>query len=176
MIPRKSRVTNKSVARSGAIIAVAAVLAYSLVIMAYTIIRSSASIYSIMQGRERNTILLANGFSIAYSVAFLSIVMAAFSTLAGAVAAVILKKSLLYFNPGFNSKKAIIISCITALALLLLMYLLFYSLLKERMTFDYMETLLFWYLFPAVIFFGVCIIGGSKLNKLLSLGVTESKI
>jgi hypothetical protein len=129
-----------------------------------------------MQGRERNTILLANGFSIAYSVVFLSILMAAVSTLAGAVAAVILKKLMLYFNPLFNSKKAIIISCVTALALLLLMYLLFYSLMKQRMTFDYMETLLFWYLFPAVIFLGVCIVGGSKLNKLLILGHAESKI
>lgn len=176
MIPHKTIITNKRIARKGATIAVAAVFAYSLVVMAYTITRSSAAIWSIMQGRERNTILLASGFSIAYSVAFLSIVMAALSTPAGAVAAVILKKTLLYFNPRFNTKKAIIVSCITALALLLLLYLLFYVLMKERITFEYMETLVFWYLFPAVIFFGVSIIGGCKLNKAFRLGQTATKI
>jgi hypothetical protein len=173
MLKHKPTITNIAVGFNGAIAAVAAVFAYSLIVMVYTIIRSSSTIYSIMQGKERNTILLANGFSIAYSVAVFSLLMAVFSTMAGAVAAVILKKSLLYFNPRFHSKKAILISCNTALALLMLTYILFYALLKERMTFSYWETFSFWYLFPAVIFFGVCIIGGSKLNEVLDIGNTE---
>ena len=173
MLNIKSNISNKAVAYNGAIVAVAAVFAYSIIVMIYVIIRSSATIYSIMAIGERNTILLANGFSIVYSVAIFSLLMAVLSTMGGAIAAVILKKSLLYFNHQFNFKKAILISCITALAMLITIYILFYGLLKERMTSNYVETFSFWFLFPAFIFFGVCAIGGSKLNKALDTEVRE---
>ena len=173
MLNIKPNIPNKAVAYNGAIVAVAAVFAYSTIVMIYVIIRSSATICSIMPIGERNTILLANGFSIAYSVAIFSLLMALFSTMAGAVAAVILKKSLLYFNPHSNFRKAILISCITALSMVMIVYILFYALLKDRMTFNYWETFSFWFLFPAIIFFAVCIIGSSKLNKILDTGVTE---
>lgn len=169
----KSNISNRAVAYKGAIVAIAATFAYSMIVMIYTIIRSSATICSIMPTGERNTILLANGFSVAYSVAVFSLLMAILSSLAGLVAAVILKKSLLYFNPRFNFRKAVLISCITSFALLILTYLLFYTLLKDWMTFNYAETFSFWFLFPAIIFFAACIIGGSKLNKILDTGVTE---
>jgi hypothetical protein len=166
-------ISNKTVAYNGAVAAVAAVFAYSLVIMIYTIIRSSVTIYSIMPKMERNTILLANGFSVAYSVAIFSLLMAGLSSVAGAIAAVILKKSLQYFNPLFNLKKSILISCVTAIAMLTLMYILFYALLKDWMTFEYAETFIFWFLFPAAIFIAVSIIGGSKINKILETGSKE---
>ena len=161
----KSHISNKTVAYNGAIVAIAAVFAYSLIVMIYVLIRSSATISSIMEKGERMTILLASGFSVAYSVAVFSLLMAAFSSVVGLVTAVVLKKSLLYFNPRFDFRKAILISGITASALLTVMYLSLYSLLKEWMTFNYIETLSFWFLFPAAIFFAACVIGGGKLNN-----------
>ena len=161
----------KSVAYNGAVAAIAAVFAYSLIVMMYVLIRSSATIYSIMETGERTTILLASGFSVAYSVAIFSLLMAAFSSVVGLVTAVILKKSLLYFNPRFNFRKAILISGLTASALLTVIYLLLYTLLEDWMTFNYIETLLFWFLFPAAVFFVACIIGGGKLNKILNTGL-----
>lgn len=169
----KSNISNRAVAYKGAIVAIAATFAYSMIVMIYTIIRSSATIYSIMPTGERNTILLANGFSVAYSVAVFSFLMAILSAMAGSVAGVILKKLLLHFNPQFNFRKAVFISCITAFVLLALLYFLFYALLKDWMTFDYYETFSFWFLLPAVIFFAACIIAGSKLNKVLETGIDE---
>ncbi|WP_297820567.1 hypothetical protein [Segetibacter sp.] len=160
-------ISDRTIAYNGAIAAVAAVFAYSLIVMIYAIIRSSVTICSIMPNGERNTILLANGFSVAYSVAIFSLLMAAISAVAGSIAAVILKKSLQYFNVQFNFKKAIIISCVTAIAMLTLMYILFRALLKDWMTFKYAETFIFWFLVPAVIFLAACIIGGSYLNNVL---------
>lgn len=173
MLNNKTNISNKTVAYNGATVAVFVVFAYSMIVMIYSIIRSSATIYSIMPNGERNTIIVVNGFSIAYSIVIFSIFMAVLSSVTGAVSAVFLKKSLLYFNPQFNFRKAILISCTTALALLILIYLLLYALLKDWMTFNYPETFLFWFLFPAAIFFAVCIIGGSKLNKILNTWVTE---
>ena len=95
----KLNISNKTVAYNGAVVAVATVFAYSIIVMIYAIIRSSVTICSIMPKVERNTILLANGFSVAYSVAIFSLLMAVFSSAAGAVTGVILKKLLLYFNP-----------------------------------------------------------------------------
>ena len=169
----KPNISDRTVAYNGAIAAVAAVFAYSLIVMVYAMIRSSVTIYSIMPKVERNTILLANGFSVAYSVAIFSLLMAALSSVAGAIAAVILKKLLQYFNPRFNLKKSILISCITALVLLILLYILFYALLKDWMTFYYAETFIFWFLFPAAIFITVSIIGGSKINKVLEMGLKK---
>lgn len=166
----KPGISDKTVAYNGALIAIAAVFAYSLIVMMYVLIRSSATIYSIMEDGERTTILLASGFSAAYSVAVFSLLMAAFSSIIGLVAAVILKKSLLYFNPRFNFRKAILISGITASGLLIVIYLLLYSLLGDWMTISYIETLLFWFLFPAAVFFVACIIGGGKLNRILNTG------
>ncbi len=166
-------ISNKTVAYNGAIVAIAAVFAYAIIVMLYVIIRSSATIYSIMPKGERGTILLTNGFSIAYSVLIFSLLMAAISSLAGAVGGVILRGSLIYFNPRFIFRKAVIISCFTALSLLILLYILFYALLKDWMTFDYVETFSFWFLIPAIIFFSACIIGGSKLNKTLETLITE---
>ena len=162
--------SNKTVACYGAIVAIAAVFFYGLLVMIYVIIRSSATIFNIIPTGERSLILLANGFSIAYSVAVFPLLMAVVSSLAGAVAAVILKKSLLVFNHKFNFGKAVLVSCIIALVLLTSIYLLFYGLLKDWMTFSYPETFLFWFLIPAAIFIAVCIIGGSKLNQGLHIG------
>ena len=173
MLKSKINTSNKVTALNGATVAVAAVFAYSIIVMIYVIIRSSATIYSIMPMGERNNILWANGISIAYSVAVFSVLLASISSVAGAITAVILKKLLLYFNPQFNNKKNVFISCITALALLTLLYLLLYALLKDWMTFNYYETFLFWFLFPAAIFFLVCVVGGSKLNKVLNAGMVS---
>jgi hypothetical protein len=106
-------------------------------------------------------------------VAVFSLLMAAVSSIAGSFAAVILKISLQYFNPGVSFKKAILISCITALAQVVLLYMLFYALLKDLMTLYYMETFIFWFLFPAVTFCTVYIIGGSKINTILRIEVKE---
>ena len=172
MLKSKTNISDKAVAYNGALVAVAVVFAYSIIVMIYVIIHSSATILNIMPTGERSTVLLANGFSIAYSVAVFSFLMAVLSSLAGAVAAVILKKSLLVFNHEFNFRKAVLVSCIIALVLLTLIYLLFFGLLKDWMTFSYPETFSFWFLIPAAIFIAVCIIGGSKLNQVLH---TESQ-
>jgi len=175
MIDSKQYISNKIIAYNGAAVAVASVFAYSIIIMTYVIIRSSVTIYSIMAIGERNTILLTNGFSIAYSVAVFSLLMALLSTITGAMAALLLKKSLLYFNSRCNYKKAVAISFIIAFTMLVLLYLLFYALLKDRMTLSYRETFSFWFLFPAVIFFTAVIIGGYKLNKVLNNSIKEVK-
>ena len=164
MLKSKINISNKVIAFNGATIAVAAVFAYSLLVMIYAIIRSSATIYSIMPKGERNSILWANSISVAYSVAVFSILLALVSSISGAIAAVLLKALLLYFNPKFIFRKAVLITCITAFALLSVLYLLLYVLLKDWMTFNYFATFLFWFLFPAVIFFSACVIGGSKLK------------
>ncbi len=162
-----TNILNKTAAYNGALFAVAGVFAYSLVVMFYAIIRSSAVIYSIMPSSERSTILFANGFSMAYSVAVFSLLMAIVSIFAGAVAGVILRKVLLWFNPQLHAAKAILVSSIAALFLSGVLYLLLYILLKERITFQYAETFLFWYVYPAVIFFVAVVAGGIKLNKQL---------
>jgi hypothetical protein len=169
-------ITNKTAAYNGALVAVAGVFAYSLVVMLYAIIRSSVSIYSCMPSAERSTILWTNGFSIAYSVAVFSLLMAVASSLAGAVAGVILRKVLLWFNAKKHFNKAILVSSITALVLLLLLYLFLYILLKERITLQYAETFLFWYVFPAVIFLAAVVLAGVKLNKQLQAMNSNEKI
>jgi hypothetical protein len=165
MLNNAKNISNKTVAYAGAKLAVAGVFGYALLVMFYAIIRSSITIYNIMSSGERSNILFLNGFSIAYTVAIFSILMGIFSFMAGAIAGIILKKMLQYFNPNSSNRKAIILSCLTAFATLIIMYLLLYTLLKNWMTFNYMESFSFWFLLPAVIYVGACIIGGSKLNE-----------
>ena len=167
MLNNTINISNKKVAYAGSKIGIAGVFGYSALVMLYAIIRSSITIYHIMPSGQRTTILLQNGISITYTIAVFSILMALLSSLSGAMAGVILKKALQYFNPNFIKRKAIVISCITAFAILAIMYLLMYALLKNWITFNYIESFSFWFLMPAVLFFGVCVIGGSKLNKVL---------
>lgn len=174
MLRSKINISNKATALTGAIVAVASVFAYSIIIMIYAIIRSSATIYSIMPMGERNSILWANGISIAYSVAVFSVILALISSISGAIAAVILKNLLLYLNPQLIFGKTVFISCFTAFALLIFLYLLLYGVLKDWMTFNYFETFLFWFLFPAAIFFSASVIGGIKLNKVLKTRMVTS--
>ena len=171
MLKSKINISNKIIALNGATIAVASVFAYSIIIMIYAIIRSSATIYGIMPMGERISILWANSISVAYSVAVFSMILALVSSISGAIAAVILKNLLLYFNPKLFFNKTVLISCITASGLLLIVYLLLYALLKDWMTFNYFETFSFWFLFPAGFFFSACVIGGIKLNKVLNTRV-----
>lgn len=173
MLKSKINISNKVTALNGATVAVASVFAYSIIIMIYALTRSSATVYSIMPMGERNSILWANSISVAYSVAIFSIILAFISSIPGAIAAVILKKLLLHFNPQFIFRKAVLISCITALALLIFFYLLLYALLKNWMTFNYLETFLFWFLLPGAIFFSACVIGGIKLNKVLESEINQ---
>ncbi len=170
---KNTAISNKSAAYNGALIAVAGVFAYSLVVMLYVIIRSSASICDIMPSSERSTILWTNGFSIAYAVAVFALVMAIVSSAAGAVAGIIVRKVLLWLNPQLHFSKAILISSIISLVLLLLLYLLLYILFKKRITPQYAGTFLFWYIFPAVIFFIAVLISGAKLNNNFIKGKNE---
>jgi hypothetical protein len=149
-------ISNKKVAYNGALIAIAAVFGYSLVVAVYVVIRSSSTIYSIVPQEEKTSIIMANGFSVVYSIAIFSLLMA-----------VILKKLLLYFNPEFNFKKAISISFITALIAPIIIYFMLFALLKDWMTLNYVETFSFWFLIPAAIYFTVCVILGSQLNRIL---------
>lgn len=158
-------ISNKKVAYNGAVVAIAAVFGYSMVVMIYVLIRSSSTIYSIMPQGERASILWANGISVAYSIAIFSILMAAFSAIIGGGAAIVLKKLMLYFNPEFNVKKAILISFISTLIELIIGYFILFALLKDWMTFNYIDPFLFWFLLPAAIFFGICIVGGTYLNR-----------
>ena len=174
MLNSKTNISNKTVAYNGATVAVAAVFAYSMIVMIYSIIRSSIIIYNIMPIGERNTVLLTNGFSVAYSIAVFSILLALVSSITGAIAAVILKNLILYFNPKLIFRKTVLISCITAFALLTVLYLLLYELLKDWMTFNYFEIFSFWFLFPAVIFFSACVIGGIKLNRVINTRLVTS--
>jgi hypothetical protein len=163
-----SIISNKKVAYNGAIVAIAAVFSYALVVMIYVVIRSSSTIYSIVPQEERTSVIMANGFSVAYSIAIFALLMAAFSAIIGAVSAILLKKILLYFNPEFNVKKAILISFITALIGVIIIYFLLFALLKDWMTLNYIETFSFWFLIPAAIYFTVCVILGSQLNRILN--------
>jgi hypothetical protein len=157
----------KSGIYNGSIVAVATVIAYSLVIMIYVVTRSSSTIYSIMLEGERTSILWANGISVAYSIAIFSLLMAAISSVIGIISAVILKKLLLYFNPQFNVKKAIVISFMTALIGVIIIYFLLFALLKDWMTFNYIEPFLSWFLLPSAIYLMVCMIGGRQLDRVL---------
>jgi hypothetical protein len=165
----QSIISNKKVACNGAIVAIAAVFGYSLVVAVYVVMRSSSTIYSIVPQEEKTSIIMANGFSVAYSIAIFSLLMALISAILGAVSAVVLKKLLLYFNPEFNVKKAILISFSTALIGVIIIYFMLFALLKDWMTFNYIEPFLFWFLLPAAIFLGVCIAGGSYLNRHLKV-------
>ena len=155
-----------AVAYSGALVAVVAVFAYSALVMVYVVSRSSASIYSIMPIGERTAILFASGISVAYSVAVFSVLMAVPFSIVGFASSIILKKALLYFNPFCIPKRAVFISATMALAMLILVYVLLKISLKNWMTMDYLEMLLFWFGFPAVFFSVSCIVGGMKLNEI----------
>ncbi len=161
-----SIISNKKVAYNGALVGIAAVFGYSLVVAVYVVIRSSSTIYSIVPQEEKTSIIMANGFSMVYSIAIFSLLMAVFSAIIGAVVALILKKLLLYFNPELNLKKAILISFITALIGVIIIYYMLFAVLKDWMTFNYIEPFLFWFLLPAAIFVGVCIVGGRQLNRI----------
>ncbi len=158
-------ISNKKVAYNGALVGIAAVFGYSLVVAVYVVIRSSSTIYSIVPQEEKTSIIMANGFSMVYSIAIFSLLMAVFSAIIGAVVALILKKLLLYFNPELNFKKAILISFITAVIGVIIIYFMLFAVLKDWMTFNYIEPFLFWFLLHAAIFVGVCIVGGRQLNR-----------
>lgn len=158
-------ISNKKVAYNGAIIAIAAVFGYALVVTIYVVMRSSSTIYSIVPQEEKTSIIWANGISAAYSIAIFSILMAIISAIIGGITAIILKKMLLYFNPEFNENKVLLISFMTALIGVNIGYFTLYALLKEWMTFNYIEPFLFWFLIPAAIFLGICIVGGRYLNR-----------
>ena len=160
-------ISNKRLAFYGASIAVATVFFYSLMVMVYVIIRSSLTIYEILLSEVRTLILLQNGISVAYSIAIFSILMAIISSIIGMMTAIILKKSLRYFNPNFGNRKSILISGIIAISINGIMYLLIRITLKDWMTFHYLETFLFWFLLPSLLFFMACIIGGKQLNTAL---------
>jgi hypothetical protein len=161
--------SNKRLAYFGAIIAITTVFFYSLIVLIYIIIRSSLTIYEIMLSEVKLAILLENAISMGYSIAVFSIIMAIISSLVGIVTAIILKKSLSYFNPKCLNRKAKIISGITAILIACLIYLLLRFTLKDWMTFNYIEPFLFWFLIPAILFLIFSIVGGSQLNGLLKL-------
>ena len=161
----KTPLSDKAIAFNGARIAIAGVFVYSFLIMIYTIARSSVTIGNIIQGKERDAILYANGVSIAYSVAVFSLLMALISLVSGVLTSLFLKHLLMYFNAAGNFKKALLITCITAVLVLMMIYLTLYWRLEKWMTFQYFETLLFWFLFPAIIFLTATLLGGIQLNR-----------
>ena len=157
-------ISNKRVAFYGASIAVATVFFYSLAVMIYVIIRSSLTIYEIATLEVKTSIILQNGISVAYSIVIFSILMAIISSILGSITAIILKKSIRYFNPNYENRKSILISGIIAVLANSIVYISLRTMLRDWMTFHYIETFLFWFLLPSLLFFMACIIGGKQLN------------
>jgi hypothetical protein len=162
-------ISNKRLACDGALIATSAVFIYSLIVLIYVLIRSSSTIYGIIPFGYRLSILFENSIAGAHSIATFSILMAIISSVVGAFTAIILKKSLFYFNPNITHKKVVLISGITPVLVLSIIFFLLRILLKDWMTFNNVEPFLFWFLFPAAVFFGACISLGTYLNGLLKL-------
>ena len=157
-------ISNKRVAFYGAIIAVSTVFFYSLMVMIYVVIRSSLTIYEILLSEVRTLTLLQSGISVAYSIAIFSMLMAIISSIIGIITANILKKTIRYFNPNFKNRKSILISGIIAVLAISVVYISLRMMLKDWLTLDYIETFLFWFLLPSLLFFIACIIGGKQLN------------
>jgi hypothetical protein len=163
----KQEASNKTIAYNGALMSTTAIFLYSFQVMIYVLLTTSSFIFSAMPAGERASILWANGLAVAYSVAVFSIAMAIISAPIGAVSLLLIKICLQYFNPLFDFKKAIAISGAVALSLLGVVYILLRLILKDWMTLQYPEPLLFWFVLPAIIFLSVCIVGGYQLNKAL---------
>ena len=161
--------SNLRLAYFGAIVATATVLLYSIMLLIYVIIRSSLTIYDIIQSEEKTLILFKNAISVAYSIAVFSIIMAIFSSMVGALTAIILKQSILHFNPKFLKRKTKIICVTLSILIVSIIYLLLRFLLKEWMTFDNIEPFLLWFLIPSVLFLIIGIFSGSQLNGLMKL-------
>jgi hypothetical protein len=159
------KISAGKLALKGAVIAIACVFFYSQIVMLYVICRSSAFIFSAMGEEERSGILFANGFILAYSVAFISILVAMISSLFGAVAALILNKALSYFNPARGSIRAMFISLVVAILLIFTGFVLIGIFLIPRFEFQYPEAFLFWTVFPSTIYILVNLAGGMVLNK-----------
>jgi len=160
-----SGISYKNVAFISAKLATVGVLAYSLLIMAYALIRSSVTIFKMMPKDERQGILFLNSLSIAYAVVIFSLTMALVSSMGGALSGMILKKSLLVFNPLCNKKKAVLIGIIVFVMLLGMLYIIFYSALGPNL--NHPEPLLFWFAFPAIFFCIACVKGSVLLNIIL---------
>jgi hypothetical protein len=163
----KPSFNNINIGYYGALISTAAIFLYALVVMIYVIVRSSNFIFSAMPAGERAGIMVANGFAVAYSVAVFSIVMAIVSSAVGATSAIIIKWSLVRFNNKSDMQRAVFMSGAVAMMVLVIVYIILRTLLKGWMTWQYPETLFFWFGIPAVLFFGACVVGGTKLNELL---------
>jgi hypothetical protein len=163
--PMKRSFNNINIGYSGALISTAAIFAYALVVMVYVVTRSSNFIFSAMPTDERAGIMVANGFAVAYSVTVFSILMAIPSSVVGSVSAILIKWFLQRFNGKSNAQRAMVISGTVALCVLAVIYFVLRILLKDWMTLHYPETLLFWFVVPALICFVVCLVGGSKLNR-----------
>lgn len=146
---------------------IAAVFIYSLITLIYVLIRTSHTIFNNLPNGEQTAILWQNGISVIYTISIFSIVMAIISGIISGITALIIKKLFHYFNAKFNYKKAIFISILTALIMILIIYSILHTGLKHWMTFDNIKPFLFWFLIPSTLFLIITLIGGYKLNKKL---------
>jgi hypothetical protein len=163
----KRSLNNLNAGYYGALISTAAIFLYAWGVMIYVIVRSSNFIFTAMPSGESAGIIFANGFAVAYSVAVFSIAMVIPSSVIGAISAIVIKWFLSRFNNNSDTQRALFISGAVALMMLVIVYIILRVLLKDWMTWDYPETLFFWFGIPAVLFFGACVVGGRELNKVL---------
>lgn len=163
----QTKLSDRQLAYRGALITVAAVFFYSLLVLVYVITRSTISLVKILPGEPVNNLLIGTNFSILYSVAVVSILVAGFSSIGGATGALFLHRFLTYFNPSYKKKKAAWLSVIFSTLAIIVIYLVLYVLFREKMSSAYMPTFLFWYVIPASIFFSISVIAGIRLNEFL---------
>jgi hypothetical protein len=165
MKKERENLTNKKLAFDGALISVACIFFYAQLVMLYVVTRSSVSILSAMGKGEWEGILLANGVSLIYSVAVISVLVSLISSLIGAAAALLLGKALLRLNPSGDSIRALIISFLLSVLLIISVYILIDLFLIPHMRSRYPEAFLFWIAFPSLIFIVSNLIGGMALNR-----------
>jgi hypothetical protein len=167
MCMKKERkyLTNKKLAFDGALISVACIFFYAQLVMLYVVTRSSVFIFSAMGKGEWEGILLANGVSLIYSVAVISVIVSLITSIMGAAAALVLGKALLHFNPSGHTVRAFIISLLLSVLLSISVDTLIDLFLIPQMMSRYPEAFLFWIAFPSLIFIVANLIGGMALNR-----------
>lgn len=150
----------------GAKTGVGLTVAYAVVYTLYAFVRLSLSIQGAMPSGDWWQTAAASGITFVVGAIFFTVIASVIAALLGALTMMAIRRLLLSFNQALSPRKAVVIGFLVGIVVWLSLTIILQVLTDSRFTPEFLDTYLFWFGFPGLVYVAASSIVGWRLNAL----------
>lgn len=161
---QQSQTTWRGSAWDGAKTGIGLTVAYAIVYTLYAFVRLSLSIQGAMSSGDWWQTAATSGVTFIVGAIFFTVIAGVIAALLGALTIIVIRRLLLSLNQGLSPRKAVLIGFLVGAGIWLSLTIILQVLPDSRFTPKFIDTFLFWFGFPGLVYVAASSFVGWRLN------------